>query len=818
MSTLGIYGTGGSGRELLEMVERFPELRGRWDDVVFIDDVKPAGEFRGRRMMPLDAFGAAFAGTGAEVVVAAGEPYYRMLMADKVRALGFRLATVLHPMAHVSPSAKIGDGVVVRVGSVISADAVVEDNVWIQTYATIGHDAVVGANSQVSSYVMAAGGVKIGRNVYLGISAAVREEVVVGDEAIVSMGAIVMRDVAPLQVVQGNPAEPVMVNASRRVFKSARNASNAATRRFVGAEAARADLPEVDPALLRRVRDLLAAKLPGVDFSRSDRMADDGYLDSVSMLKAITSLKAAFGIEIPYDRITPESFNNPASIAALVAACQGGGARETDLKGTWAAGFLATAASRPGALCLGCGDVRLTYGEVRDRVLNCAAALRDRLGVAAGDKVMLAAVAGPDYVVALLAAQVLGAVTAPFDRHLKEASLAPLVAYLRPKAVLAAEDLAGLARDGSPAAVPELPARAADEVCEILFTTGTTGTPKGAMLSHGAVREIIRHTWKGVGMRADDTVLIPLPLNHSVGMRVLRTALSIGAAVVVQDGLAFARTTERNLVDFACTGMVCVPTAADLLLEQMGARFAEVMGRLRYLEFGAGSVPVPMKRRLVAALPSVRLVNTWGSSETGGAIFLVFSDADARLDTLGRPVAGVEIGTLDADGKFGLARDAKSAGRMALRGGMRMSGYFELPEATASALQGDWLVTNDLAYVDEAGFVHMLGRADDIINTGGEKVAPVEVERVAQDHAGIRECACVGAPDAVLGAVPVLFYVPSEPGFDEVAYLRDLTGRLEPYQVPRLLVRLERLPRNAMAKLDRRALREQARALQETRA
>ncbi len=804
MKTLGIYGTGGSGKELLEMVERFPDLAGRWTEIVFIDDTRPAGTFRNHRMLPLDAFGAAFAADAAEVAIASGEPYYRMLMADKVRAHGFPLATIVHPMAHVSPTAKLGAGVVIRLGAVVSADAEVGDNVWIQTYATIGHDAVVGANAQISSYAMLAGSCRVGRNVFLGISAAVREEVEVGDDAVVSMGAMVMRDVAPRQVVGGNPAVVLMMNTSRRVFRSAKHA---ASRRAAGLDGAAApDASAVDPDLLRRVRELLAEKLPGVDFSRSDRMADDGLLDSLAMMQAVTSLKSAVAIEIPYDRITPANFNSPAAMAALVADCRGGGDR---IGGSWIENFLARAAARPDALCLGCGDLRLTYREVRDRVAHCADALRDRLSVAPGDKVMLAAVASPDYVVALLAAQLVGAVTAPFDRHIRDAALEPLVKYLGPKAVLTAEVLAGIARDGSPAEPPRPAVRGDGEIAEILFTTGTTGTPKGAMLSQGAVREIVRHTWKGVDMRADDTVLIPIPLNHSVGMRVLRTALSIGAAVVIQDGLAFAQATERSLRDFACTGMVCVPTAADLMLEQMGDRFAAVLGGLRYLEFGAGSVPVPMKRRLIAELPRVRLVNTWGSSETGGAIFLTFSDPEAadKLDTLGRPVAGVELGTLDAAGAFGLARAARDAGRMALKGGMRMSGYFDLPAATADALQGEWLVTNDLAYVDDAGFVHMLGRADDIINTGGEKVAPVEVERVAQDYPGVRECACVGAPDPVLGMAPVLFYVAAAPDFDETAYLKDLSARLAAYQVPRRLVRLDRLPRNAMAKLDRRTLR-----------
>lgn len=805
--TLGIYGTGGSGKELLEMIERFPELSNRWSEIVFIDDTLPVGEFRAHRLMPLADFAAAFRPDSAEIVIAVGEPYYRLRMAGKVSASGFSLATIVHPMAYVSPSAVLGRGVVVRLGSVVSADAKIGDNVWIQTYATIGHDVSVGANSQISSYSMLAGAVKTGCNVFVGISAVVREELEIGDDAVLSMGAVVMRSVRPREIVAGNPAEVIMMNESRRVFRSARHAANAAAHRLVKTEDGASMPPPVasaSPELVGRVSRMLTAELPNVDFSRSATMADDGLLDSIAMVRIITALKRTFGVEIPFERITPARFNSAVTIAALVESCR---SSPVSLRTTFVESFFANADRLPAKFCLGDAEGSLTYGEVRVRVLNAAARLRSR-GVVADDRVVISAVAKSDYVVALLAAQSLGAVTIPVDKAIKPDSLSALVAYVEPRLVLDADALSAITHDDKAPVDPPSPVgRSADQLAEMLFTTGTTGTPKGAMLSNGAIRGIIRNTWKGVGMRADDVVLIPLPLNHSVGMRVLRTALSIGAGVVVQNGFAFAETTARNIADFGVTALVAVPTAADALRTQMGERFAEVLSPLRYIEFGAGSVNARMKRLLVEDLPGVKLFNTWGSSETGGAIFLEFSARPDKADAVGLPVEGVTVGMVDANGRFSLARDAKSAGRLALKGDMRMSGYYRLPAETASALRGDWLVTNDLAYVDDEGFVHLLGRADDIINVGGEKVAPIEVENAAGDFPGLKECACIGVSDALLGQVPCLFYVPESADFDEAALSAFLTGRLERYQVPKRLVRLDALPRNAMSKLDRRALR-----------
>lgn len=486
--------------------------------------------------------------------------------------------------------------------------------------------------------------------------------------------------------------------------------------------------------------------------------------------------------------------------------------------------FLANTASHPEKLCIGCGDARLTYSDVAHKVKVAAKILAGDYGVKCGDYVMISGLSLPDYVIALLAAQYLGAVTVPVDRLAKRETLTALINYLKPKVYLA-ETKDGFENTqkvsmflvtraesdeiGSGPVSVEMTA-----VAEMLFTTGTTGLPKGAMLGYGSVRGIIRNTIAGIGMRADDVVLIPLPLNHSVGMRVLRSVLTIGASVVLQNGFAFATEVEENIDKFGCTGMVCVPTAIESVRNQMQGRFVEVMGRLRYIELGAGSLNVVLKKKLVEELPRTTIFNTWGSSETGGAIFLNVSANPTKYASLGRPVDGVEFAVLKEDGSFGQATDMESAGRMALRGDMRMLGYYNLPEETANAIRGEWLVTNDLAYSDSDGFVYMLGRADDIINVGGEKVAPVEVENIAQTFEGVRECACIGVSDGLMGQVPALYYVAETEGFDEAAFRKFMAVKAERYQVPRHYICLAELPRNRMLKLDRKALKKHWKTLQ----
>ena len=150
-----------------------------------------------------------------------------------------------------------------------------------------------------------------------------------------------------------------------------------------------------------------------------------------------------------------------------------------------------------------------------------------------------------------------------------------------------------------------------EEVAEILFTTGTTGTPKGVMLTYRNIQAITVNTWGGTDMRNSDVVLLPLPLNHSVGMRVLRTILYIGASVVVQNGFAFPKEIRSNTEKFGCNAFICVPASLELLYRQMGEQFIEVFRRFRYMEIGAGSLSLDMKKKLVNLLPDTTVYNTW---------------------------------------------------------------------------------------------------------------------------------------------------------------------------------------------------------------
>ncbi len=483
---------------------------------------------------------------------------------------------------------------------------------------------------------------------------------------------------------------------------------------------------------------------------------------------------------------------------------------------------LAHAKETPDKLAIGFKKIQVTYGELSVQVQAFAQKLQQEFGIEKGDFIMISAVSKPEYIVGYLAVQYLGGVSIPIDKSAKLENILDVYEYAQPKILLADgkvlhEKIRVASLKGVYADCLEIPEEdltvayqehADEDLAEILFTTGTTGKPKGTMLSVANIYASTHNTWHGVGMQSDEVVLLPLPLNHSVGMRVTRTIFYIGATLILQNGFTFAQELEKNIEGFHCTGLVSVPASIELVYRQMQDKFAEIMGNLRYMEFGAGSLSYDMKKKLVNMLPNTKIVNTWGSTETGGAIFLIVSENPDKLTALGKPIEGVEVKTVDTDGNEIVARDIDTAGRMVLRGKMQMMGYYQMPEANAQTLVDGWLYTNDMVYLDEDGYIYMLGRADDIINVGGEKVSPVEVENIAQEFEEIRECACIGVddPDGILGKVPVLYIVPEGSAVNEEELTKFLAERMERYKLPQRYLNIRELPRNRMKKLDRKAL------------
>lgn len=216
---LGIYGTNGMGRELLELALLVNGKTPRWKKIIFIDDTKETGELKGCEMMPFEEVRKKYSPAETEIIIGMGEPAYKEMIWKRVKQAGYSLATIVHPDAEVASSATLGEGVVVRKGALVSSDSVVGNNVIIQSYVIVGHDVAVGDNCQISSFTDIAGHCKVGNRVFIGLSSCIKEETMIGDDAIISMGAVVMKNVDEADIVMGNPARTFAKNLAKKVFK-----------------------------------------------------------------------------------------------------------------------------------------------------------------------------------------------------------------------------------------------------------------------------------------------------------------------------------------------------------------------------------------------------------------------------------------------------------------------------------------------------------------------------------------------------------------------------------------------------------------------
>lgn len=482
----------------------------------------------------------------------------------------------------------------------------------------------------------------------------------------------------------------------------------------------------------------------------------------------------------------------------------------------------------------------VTYRMLAQKIRNIGANLA-HMGIKRGERVLFTALSKPEMVACYLGIQYCGAVAVFMDKNgTAENSVAvyedaQAALFLTDKPMKGLPDhirlfsLKQLYAADALCEIPEYIMPDEHDMAELLFTTGTTGKPKGVILSYKSVYHILSNTIEGIGIAQEERLLLPLPLNHSFALRVLRATLYKGATAILQNGFAFAKEIELNLDAFDCTALVAVPASMEILRSQMQDAFPRIMGKFRYIEIGAGSLTIEQKKRLTGQLPDTRIFNTWGSSESGGALFLPVNDVvknDAHIGAVGRPLPQVTVQVLDENGNPMDKSDADHPGRMALKGDMIMAGYWHRDELTAQTLKDGWLITSDMVFTDADGYVHMLGRADDIINVGGEKVSPIEVENIASEYPPIRECACIGVddPNGVLGQVPALFVVTQDilgtdkvsssgneinlpEKFSEAGIQTFFASRMERYKFPQHYVMLSELPRNRMGKIDRRQLR-----------
>ncbi len=470
----------------------------------------------------------------------------------------------------------------------------------------------------------------------------------------------------------------------------------------------------------------------------------------------------------------------------------------------------------PDKFAMADGKRDYTYSELAHAIAKLAAVLEDSM-VSKGDYVLVECTQDVNFLMLDLACEYIGAVFVPLEKNAAQERVSSIYEEMDARCIIAESNyesagccyqVSDVLQKAEGVTEKELNYVHRNDVAEILYTTGTTGQPKGIVISHQANIAIAQNIQQGVRMNASSVELIPLPLSHSHALRTSYANLYNGSAVVIADGALKIGAIFELIETYGVNAIDISPTMAKLLLKIAKRGLKKYADVIEYIELGTAVLEDETKEQLKEIFPQTRLYNFYGSTEAGRSCVLDFKEYD-HTGCIGYPAVNAEIFIVD-DGRMQMQSDAGHPGLLAVKGRMMMDGYYHSEELTRATVVDGVLYTNDLGYIDEAGRVYVMGRKDDVINYKGIKIAPEEIESVAVKYDGIVDCACVPAKDAVCGQVPKLFVqIADSVEYDEQQFFEYLRASLEASRVPAAVEAISEIPRSSNGKLQRKKLMEQ---------
>ncbi len=472
----------------------------------------------------------------------------------------------------------------------------------------------------------------------------------------------------------------------------------------------------------------------------------------------------------------------------------------------------------PDKLAIATMNGDLTYSELAAMMCRAANYLED-IGVKKGDRILLSAIPEKEYFAFYFGLHLLGGICVPIAINAKQDLVNHIVESTGAKYLLAApnteyENIEKITYDSVYDVTEEVTRietlALIDDVADIIYTTGTTGLAKGVALTHRNLEAGAHNIINAVDMQDDEAVLAPLPLNHSNALGTMGAYMYKGASLIVHDGFTNIKNMEVRMKKYHCTAFSGAPAALSILDKVTRGHMENLLGDMRYVEIGTAPMDVEFRKKVTQILPNARLLINYGATEARRAVYMDLNAHPDKIKSIGKPVKNMSVKIID-DNDEEIVSTIDNVGRLVICGATCMKGYWNEPKLSQEVLVAGGLATSDLAYIDEDGFIFLVGRANDVINIGGKKVSPFEIEDMLLTNKKVAECACIPGddPSGILGNVPIMYMVLQQ-GMtverDEMKHF--LLERLETYKVPAEFVVIDELPRNYVGKLDRKKLKQ----------
>lgn len=480
------------------------------------------------------------------------------------------------------------------------------------------------------------------------------------------------------------------------------------------------------------------------------------------------------------------------------------------------------AASNPEKLAVMTPDDSVSYGELYDYAKGYAKHLVSS-GLERGDIVVLKAAQTIEYAIQYLGIHLAGGVVTSLGKTVSDNEMVEVADNIGAAAIITDSTLAEKAFIGMQIPQGDVRKDASSHIddcvelrfpdladsADILFTTGTTGISKGVELSHRALVATAENLIFGCGYRNDTVIVVPGPLNHANAIRKVFTSFINGSSVCILNGVAdtepFFSVLDSADGSIAC----CLPPAAIRKIFQLTKdKIGEYRDRIDFIESASAPLPEADKDRLCELLPKTRLYNNYGSSEAASSCMYDYNHFRGKDNCVGKAMPNSKIIIVDDD--HNEIRSSKNkVGLIACGGDGNMKGYVNDPTLTLEAMKDGIVYTNDLGYIDDEGFVYVIGRKDDVINVGGLKVAPSEVESAVLAYNGIADCICIAIDDEITANALKLLVVMEEGAELDFQYLTSfLSERLEAFQIPRVFEDVNKIERTYNGKLNRKFYRQ----------